>query len=343
MTDPGDVGEQLADVLVRLAPLQLGQARRWAELLALLDLREHVQRVVAQALELDDRGGDLLPQQRVLVAAIRPSARLDDVVELAAEGGVLGERRGAALERQQQHRDVPAAALVAEDARLRDSTSVKNTSPKSLAPLICLSGRISTPARAAIRVRMSTSSIVMPRCFLASVLGADQGEHLVGVRGVGGPDLLAVDDVVVAVELGPALQRREVAAGAGLGEALAPDDLVVQQRLDDVALLLVGADGHHGRGEERQPEPVDGLRRAVRGPSPRRRSPAVPGAAAAAVLRRPLDAGEPGLGLVAPPTCGAARSRLRPAARQKPRSRHSIGRLARASRGTRSGTARPPR
>src|SRR5437588_8395781 len=65
---PGDVGEQLTDVLVGLAPLQLRHARRRAELLALLDLREHVQRVVLQALQLDDRAGDLLPKQRVAVA-----------------------------------------------------------------------------------------------------------------------------------------------------------------------------------------------------------------------------------------------------------------------------------
>src|SRR5581483_7426106 len=48
----GDVGEELTDVLVRLTPLQLRHARRRTELLALLDLREHRQRVVAQALEL---------------------------------------------------------------------------------------------------------------------------------------------------------------------------------------------------------------------------------------------------------------------------------------------------
>ena len=39
--------------------------------------------------------------------------------------------------------------------------SVKNTSPNSLAPVICLSGRASTPGWC-----MSTSSIEMPACFL---------------------------------------------------------------------------------------------------------------------------------------------------------------------------------
>src|SRR3954468_8130727 len=59
--ETGDIGEQLTDVLVGLAPLQLGEARRRAEFLALLGLRQQMQRVVAQALELHDRRGDLLP------------------------------------------------------------------------------------------------------------------------------------------------------------------------------------------------------------------------------------------------------------------------------------------
>ena len=43
------------------------------------------------------------------------------------------------------------------------SASVKNTSPNSLAPVICLSGRASTPSWC-----MSTSSIEMPACRLPS-------------------------------------------------------------------------------------------------------------------------------------------------------------------------------
>ena len=60
MTEAGDVGEELADVLVGFAPLQLRETRRRTELLALLALGEQVQRVVAQALELDDGRRDLL-------------------------------------------------------------------------------------------------------------------------------------------------------------------------------------------------------------------------------------------------------------------------------------------
>ena len=70
----------------------------------------------------------------------------------------------------------------------------------------------------------------MPRCFLPSLDVRTSAEHLVGMHGVGGPDLLTVDDVVVALLFGAGGQRRQVGAGAWLGEALAPDDVVTQQR-----------------------------------------------------------------------------------------------------------------
>ena len=73
------------------------------------------------------------------------------------------------------------------------------------------------------------------------------------------------------------VMRGEVGAGARLGEALAPDDLVVQHRLDDLGLLLVGADGHHRGAEEGQAQRVDGQRGVATAPSPRRRSPSATG------------------------------------------------------------------
>src|SRR5580658_8527711 len=58
---------------------------------------------------------------------------------------------------------------------------------------------------------------------------------------VGGPDLLAVDDEIVAVLDRAGLQRSDVGTGVGLGVALAPD-LVGRENLRHVALfLLLGA------------------------------------------------------------------------------------------------------
>ena len=53
-------------------------------------------------------------------------------------------------------------------------------------------------------------------------VGAGQQEDVVGVLGLGGPHLLAVDDPLVAVELGPRLEAGQVDPGVGLAEPLAP-------------------------------------------------------------------------------------------------------------------------
>ena len=69
-------------------------------------------------------------------------------------------------------------------------------------------------------------------------VGARKEEHVLRHVGERGPDLLAVDDVVVAVLHSPGLERGEVGAGAGLGEALAPH-LFAGEDLRDVLLLLL--------------------------------------------------------------------------------------------------------
>ena len=247
----------LPEVLERLRPDQLGHRRLEPQVAALLDLGEHVHGVQPQALQVGEHAGQPVAQHRVACRGRAASRQADDRVVLAAELGVLADARRAALEGQQQHRGAPAVA----DARRGTSVagtraSVKNTSPNSLAPLICLSGRASTPGWC-----MSMSSIEMPRCRSRARIRADQGEDLVAVHGVGGPHLLAVDHEVVAVADAAAGERREVGARAGLGEALAPDHLVAQHRPDDLLLLRVGADRHDRGREEGEAERVDGARR----------------------------------------------------------------------------------
>jgi hypothetical protein len=82
-------------------------------------------------------------------------------------------------------------------------------------------------------------------------LGAHQAEDHVGFMRGGGPDLLAVDDEVVAV-LDPArLQRGQVRPGIGLRIALAPGQLAAQRRGDVLLLLFFGAQLHQGGHEHR--------------------------------------------------------------------------------------------
>ena len=81
----------------------------------------------------------------------------------------------------------------------------------------------------------------MPACFVTSGVGASQHEDHVGGVARRGPDLLAVDDPLVAVELGLAAEVGQVAAGVGLGVALTPHVGAVEDAGDVVRLLLVGA------------------------------------------------------------------------------------------------------
>src|SRR5581483_5040146 len=78
------------------------------------------------------------------------------------------------------------------------------------------------------------------------VIGAGEEDAPASVVGPRGPDLLAVEHVVIAVAVGPRLQRRQVRAGVGLAEQLAPDLASVQQRRQPALLLLLGAAGEQG-------------------------------------------------------------------------------------------------
>ena len=77
--------------------------------------------------------------------------------------------------------------------------------------------------------------------------GTHQAEHHVGVLSARGPDLLAVDDPFVAIELGLGGEGRQVRAGAGFGIALAPRHLAAYRGRHQPLLLLLGAEFEHRR------------------------------------------------------------------------------------------------
>ena len=85
----------------------------------------------------------------------------------------------------------------------------------------------------------------MPLCFGAVGVGAGEHEDPVGEVAGRRPDLLAVDDPLVAVEHGPAAEVAEVGAGVGLGVALAPEVLAGSGCGAGSALLLVGPPLEH--------------------------------------------------------------------------------------------------
>ncbi len=72
-------------------------------------------------------------------------------------------------------------------------------------------------------------------------VGPRQEEDVVGVLGLGRPDLLTVDDPLVSVQLRPGLERRQVGSCVRLAEALAPGDLAPQDARDELFLLVLSA------------------------------------------------------------------------------------------------------
>ena len=119
-------------------------------------------------------------------------------------------------------------------------------------------------------------------------VGAGQEEDVVGELGLGGPDLLAGDDPLVAVGHGPGLERGQVAAGVGLGEPLAPRDGAVQDPGDELPLLLLRAplqDGRARPGCRRRSRPASG--RSARANSSFKTTCSMRRQALAAVLLRP--------------------------------------------------------
>ena len=81
-------------------------------------------------------------------------------------------------------------------------------------------------------------------------VGAADHEAPVGPGGQRGPHLLAVDDPLVAVEVGLGLHVGQVGAGVGLGVALAPAARRREDAGQEAVLLLVGAEGDEGRPEQ---------------------------------------------------------------------------------------------
>ena len=106
-------------------------------------------------------------------------------------------------------------------------------------------------------------------------VGAREQQAVGGELRVGRPHLLARQAPAAVVLLARArLHRRQVGAGGGLGEQLAPDLVAVQHRAEVARLLLVGAVGDDRRAEHADADRVEdpGHFRAAR--SPGCRSPA---------------------------------------------------------------------
>src|SRR5205807_8129215 len=88
-------------------------------------------------------------------------------------------------------------------------------------------------------------------------IGARQQEAAVRVVGAAGPDLLAVQHPLAVPAHGACLQVVEVAAGVGLAEALAEDQLAGEDLLQVSLLLPVAAVHAEERRQQRDAEASD--------------------------------------------------------------------------------------
>ena len=116
----------------------------------------------------------------------------------------------------------------------------------------------------------------MPRFFGASGSVRTRNSPTSAIWPKRAPDLLAVQHVVVAVALGPRAQRREIGAGAGLGEALAPHLVAAQdpRQVRRPSAASVPSSMRVGPGVQGADEVARRRTAPGRGPSPRRRSAA---------------------------------------------------------------------
>src|SRR5438552_1735323 len=118
------------------------------------------------------------------------------------------------------------------------STCMPSSSPATSA--------IRTPSSEPVSFRMEPSGPGgSPRSWRVRLrsrvyLSAEQCDPLCDAR-AGPPPLLAVDDVMIALIHRARPEAREVRAGVGLGKALAPDLVGIEDRGKMAALLLVGA------------------------------------------------------------------------------------------------------
>ena len=150
--------------------------------------------------------------------------------------------------RQQGIGEPPAAVHLADQIVGRNPYVVE----EELADLV-LAGQIQNRThRDARRVEIDDQT-AQPAMFRRAGIGAHQGKHPLRVMSPGLPDLVAVDDEVIAVETRGCFHRREVGSRIGFGIALRPFHLGAQNSGQMVRLLRFGPEIGDDRPDEIEP------------------------------------------------------------------------------------------
>ena len=164
----------------------------------------------------------------------------------------LADEGRAPLEAERDHRHPPAVVLVTDPVGHRDAHVVE----EDLAELGAAPDRLQAGGCRSPECPSGTMTQEMPSVLGGVGVGADEHLAVLGHVGVAGPDLLAVDHVLVAVPHGPGAQAGQVGARLGLGEALAPAVVALEDGGQVELLLGLGGLGHDRRSGVQQAHEV---------------------------------------------------------------------------------------
>src|SRR5438876_9099765 len=245
------VHRELLEALVRLAAEHLLYGALGPRPTRPQEPREAAIADQPQQLDLDVRLREALADDGVAERA-PVASRADQLAEASPDATL--EREGPdrpAFVREDAHRDLPAGAAVAHEPVLAHLDAVE----EHLGELRLAVHLPERPDRDAGAAHVDEQQRE-PRVLRGIRLGAAEEEAPVGDVGMARPDLLAVHDEGPAAPPGPRAERCEVGAGAGLGEALAPELTAGEERAEEAVALRGGA-----VVQDRGTDQVDGRRR----------------------------------------------------------------------------------
>src|SRR4051812_12456445 len=244
-----ELGRRLLDL--RALDLEDRRGRIRLALLAMALGGDDAQLRHLQRLELDLDRGELLAKagrldQRHLADALEPGELLDAAQALLRDADA-GD--ADALVAEQELGVVPALVLLPDEVLGRHAHVVE----EDLVDLLAAVDGADRAHRDAGRLHVDEEE-GDALLLLYRHVGAGEHEDPVGVLPERRPGLLAGDDVLVAVALCRRLERGEVGAGAGLGEALAPPVVEIGDARQEAALLRLRAEGDDDRADHADAE-----------------------------------------------------------------------------------------
>src|SRR6267142_1522211 len=258
---PEDLECLLVVALLELGVRKLGDRRRGSRRITFLQGGEHPQRRVALHFEVGVDAPHPRADGRVLdqraAAALELLGGLHQLVERGDVARDAPERVPAALEAQRGLGDRPSLVDVADQVRLVGPRVGHEDFGEERAAGDLLE-RTQLDAGLAHVEEHARDAAVLGHLRV----GAREQDAPVGDRPARGPDLLAVDDEVIALIFGARLEAGQVRSGVRLRVELAPDLLGGQHLLQIPLLLRLGAVHDDRRADEPDAEPVDGGRRA---------------------------------------------------------------------------------